>query len=141
MPIYNREDTLVNVVAQQTESIEEIKQAQTIGYDGLKVKNYQTEAHDTMSVPALTYVEYTATFTFENPPSDALVTMSFDYNLTSTVNSYFITEYIPADYISNSYQRKRVLRVTAIGATLTAADVYSRANSTEKGSLSLVRTL
>ena len=141
MPIYNRHDDLVSVVAKQDRDIAEIKQAQIVGGDNLVVKQRQNTVIDSLSVPSGTYVEYTATFTYENPPSDALVMMTFSYSFEPSSGGFFITEYTPVESIGDSYQRKFRLRAVCITGTMTGAFITAFSNCTESGSLSLVRTL
>lgn len=141
MPIYNRHDDLVSVVAKQDKDIAEIKQAQIVGGDNLIVKQRQDTIIDSFSVAAGVYVEYTATFTYENPPSDALAVMSFAYSFSPGTGGFFITEYTPVESIGNSYQRKYRIRATCITEPMTGAFITAFSNCTEPGSLSLVRTL
>lgn len=140
MPIFNREDDIVEVVAQQTRDIADIKQSQIIGYDNLIVTNYLTELNATVSIPANTYAEYTATFTYNNPPSDALVNMTWDYSFSPGSN-YFISQYTPAATIASNTVRQYILRVASLDTTITTVYVGSHVNSTEPGILTVTRTL
>lgn len=139
--IYNREDDIVDVVAKQDRDIAEIKQAQIVGGDNLVVKQRQATVVDSFSVPAGTYVEYTATFTYETPPSNALALITFSYSFSPGTGGFFITEYSPADSIGNPYVREHRLRATCITAPMTGAFITAFSNCTETGSLNLVRTL
>lgn len=141
MPIYNRDNDIISLVAKQDQDIADIKQAQIVGGDNLIVKQRQDTVIDSFSVPAGTYVEYTATFTYAQPPSDALVLFTFSYEFSPGTGGFFITEYTPVESISNSYQRKYRIRATCITTTMTGAFITAFSNCTEDGSLSLVRTL
>lgn len=141
MTIYNRERDLIDTVDDQAQDISDIKQSQILGYDNLVVKNYFYEINPSLSIAPNVYAEWTATFTYDNPPSDALVIMSFDYSFNPNTANYFITEYAPAGSVTSSFERKYILRVACLDNTITSAFISSHVNSTEPGSLSVVRTL
>lgn len=139
--IYSREKDIVQTLADQFENVSEIKQSQIIGNDNLKVTNYSENVAEAISVAAGVYAEYTATFTFTNPPSNALVTMSFSYNVSVSSGTMFKAEYTPPAFIDSSLQRKYIFRFAPYGAAATFIDLTCYLNSTEPGALSLVRTL
>ena len=141
MPIYNRDDDLISLVAKQDQNIADIKQAQIVGGDNLVVKQRQDTIIDSFSVGSGTFVDYTATFTYSNPPSDALVLFTFSYEFQPNTDGFFITEYTPVESIGDSYQRKYRIRATDVTGTMTGAFITAFSNCTEDGSLTLVRTL
>lgn len=138
--IFNREETILDVIKNQSENISGIKQAQIIGYDNLVVTHHVAEYESAATIAQGVYAEYTATFTYENPPSDALVVMTFDYSFAGT-NAIFSTEYTPAAFIESNLVRKFILRITSISGTITSQYVASHVNTTEKGVLTVERTL
>ena len=140
--IYSREKNIVEIVKDQSENISDIKQAQIIGRDNLVVTNYKEEVIESIYVADGAYAEYTAIYTFENAPSDAFVHMTFWYSvIIGGGGGMFLSQYTPPAFIENSFTRKYVFRFAPIGGAATEIDLISYVNTTEPGSLSLVRTL
>lgn len=138
--IYTREPIdgtgLLREINQAEADMEDFKATQKIGGDSLVV-HYYTQRLDNEVVAAFATAAYQSTFTFDEPPVNTFVNLSFAW-VTSTPLTYFDQQYDEPATLGSTTEKKRILRFSP-DTSVSDVTVVAYAKSTAPGVLSLER--
>lgn len=142
LQIFDRDDPLaiVDEFAEVERQLEEFKGGQTIGNDNLVIKFY-TEGMYGQNVPANSTAKFKAVFTFDEPPVDSLVNLSFDwYDYSVGAYQYVEQRYDDPATLADLTKQGAIIEFSPT-ITLPNLAINAFAKSTSKGVLAITRLL
>lgn len=138
--IFDRDQPLgiVDEFAEAERQLEEFKGQQVIGNDNLIIKFY-VESMYSQNVPANSTAKFRATFTFDEPPVNSLVIITFDW-FDFSVGAYQYTEqrYDDPATIDDQTKQSGIIEFSP-DTTLPSLAINAFAKSTSTGVLTLTR--
>lgn len=140
--IFDRDNPLqiVDDLREVERQLEDFKGEQTIGNDNLIVGFYVESLYG-QTVPANTTAKFRATFTFDEPPVDSLVNITFDW-FDFSVGAYTYTEqrYDDPATMDDLTKQSGIIEFSP-DTTFTSLAINAFAKSTSKGVLTLTRLM
>ena len=136
MGIYNRTNNLPEEVSSLQNSINEIKQAQIIGNDNLKVYDTQAQISGQTLITNVTAI-FKFTFTFNEASTSYVLPRFSTFNQTSSFNAVFYAD--PATV--NDITKKSWFYSITTTSTVNNVIFSFRPQSTTIGTASIVRTV
>lgn len=138
--IFDRDQPLgvVDDFREVERQLEDFKTAQTIGNDNLII-NFYVQSMYSQVVPANSTAKFRATFTFDEPPVNSLVLITFDW-YDFGVGAYQYTEqrYDDPATVDDQTKQSGIIEFSP-DTTLPSLAINAFAKSTSKGVLTLTR--
>lgn len=138
--IFDRDNpnAVLGELVQAEKDLQDIKATQVVGNDNLIVTLY-TQSIGSQTVNANTTAKFKATFTFDTPPVDTFVNITFDwFTFTGVAYTYVEQRYDDPQTVTSTISQSGFLEFSP-DATLTDVFIFAYANSTSKGTFTLTR--